>query len=236
MAEKRILKLAILGGDDIADATLSRNDGGHKLQRGVRELVAASYPEIGLGVRHERCAGLTELRESLVTGSSSLISDPPDVVLLSLAAEAAGLGRRASTAEQAVHAVRADLVSVIELIKEKVGAHVLVANVSTIDPADQPFNYHGLAEEPFTLRAHRLDLMLVGVSHDEGISIVDVDRLIAELGAAGNVDGPAAYGPEACARIAAEIVRIVDDYGFLDERPLLAQVGARPPESRGDAT
>jgi hypothetical protein len=78
--------------------------------------------------------------------------------------------------------------------------------------------------------------MLVGVSHDEGISIVDVDRLIAELGAAGNVDGPAAYGPEACARIAAEIVRIIDDYGFLDERPLLAQVGARPPEPRGDGT
>jgi hypothetical protein len=236
MAEKRNLKLAIFGGDDIADATLSRNDGGHKLQRGVRELVTASHPDIGLGVRHERCGVLAELGQSLESGSSSLISDPPDVVLLSLAAEAVGLGSRASTAEQAVQAVRADLVSVINLIKEKVGAHVLVANVSTIDPADQPFNYHGRAEEPFTLRAHRLDLMLVGVSHDEGISIVDVDRLIAELGAAGNVDGPAAYGPEACARIAAEIVRIIDDYGFLDERPLLAQVGARPPEPRGDGT
>jgi len=236
MAQNRNLRLVILGGDDLVDVTLSRNDGGRTLQRGVRELVTASYPEIGLGVRHEATSGLAEVRGRLEDGSSSLIADPPDVVLLSLTAEASELGSGAATAEQAVQAVRQDLVSVIGLVKEKVGAHVLVTNLSTIDPGDAPFTYHGLAEEPFTLRAHRLDLMLVGVSHDEGISIIDVDRLVAELGAAGNVDGPASYGPEACTRIAAEIVRILDDYGFLDDRPLLAQVGARAPDSANGST
>ncbi len=35
------------------------------------------------------------------------------------------------------------------------------------------------------------------------------------------------YSPEACSRISAEIVRVLEDYGFLDERTLVAQVGAK---------
>ena len=31
---------------------------------------------------------------------------------------------------------------------------------------------------------------------------------------------------EACARIAAETVRIIEDYGFLDDRPVMAQIGS----------
>jgi hypothetical protein len=68
--------------------------------------------------------------------------------------------------------------------------------------------------------------MLVRVSHDLGISVVDVDRALAEIGAAGKLDAAMVYGPEAAARIADEAVAVLADYGFFDDRPLLEQVGA----------
>ncbi len=85
--------------------------------------------------------------------------------------------------------------------------------------------------EPISLRIQRLDLMVIGVSHEEGISIIDVDRKVAELGAGGNVVAPMVYGPAAAAAIIDETMRVVADYGFLDDRPLLAQVGAKGGEA-----
>ncbi len=151
----------------------------------------------------------------------------PDVVVLSVADDVRSLATQGVNPEQAVQRFRADLEAAIAMIKDRIGAHILVANASTIDPDDTAFSYHGLDEEPMTLRAHRLDLMLVLVSHDYGISVVDLDRLIAELGGADHVVAPLRYDVAAAAVIAAEIARILEDYGFFDDRPLLAQSGAK---------
>lgn len=226
MSDNRTLRLLVKGNSDIVDATMSRHDGGSKLDRGVREMVAATYPGVELVVRREPSSGFRDLRRELESGTSMLIEGSPDIVVLSLADEVASLGTRGATPEQAVEAVQEDLVAAVGSIKERVGAHILVANVSTVAPDDRPLNYHGLAEEPFSLRAHRLDLMLVGVSHDVGISIIDIDRILAELGTGGNVDGAGVYAEKACGTIAGEVVRVLDDYGFFDDRPLVAQVGA----------
>ena len=113
------------------------------------------------------------------------------------------------------------------MVGDQLGSHVLVANASTIDPADATHNYAGTTTDPVSLRVHRLAHMLVGVSHEEGISIIDIDRVIAELGATGNVEAAMSYGPAACAAIADELVRVLEDYGFFDERTLVAQVGAK---------
>ncbi len=221
------LRLFVKADADMIDATLSRSDGGSKLDRGVRELLAAGFPDVDVQVGHEGSSGFAALRSELEAGTSELIEWNPDVVLLSIADDVRNLGNRGANAEEATHRVRDDLEAVIRLLKEKVGAHVLVANASTIDPDDDRFTYSGITEEPVSLRIQRLDLLVVLVSHDLGISVIDIDRLIAELGGADHVESAMSYRPAACATIAGEVVRILEDYGFLDDRPLLAQVGAK---------
>jgi hypothetical protein len=223
--------VSVRAGADVRDAVLSRHDGGAKLDRGLRERVVDAHPEVEIRVAVEPSSGFAALRAELENGSSSLLTADPDIVVLSIADDVAALPERALSTEEAVQAVRADLVAITDLIKSRIGAHVLVAGVSTVDPTDETCNYQGLAQEPLSLRAHRLDLMLVGVSHDEGISIIDVDRLVAEIGAATAVTGAMEYSARGCDAIATEIVRILEDYGFFDDRPLLAQVGAKGAKS-----
>jgi|GEM_PF-964643 len=231
MSEARKLRVFVSANADLVDAVVSSAHGGAKLGRGVSELIAASHPDIAVEVTTEPSSGFATLRNRLETGTAPMLAARPDIVMLSIADDVAGLGARPGNTEDAVHAVGDDLVAVVRLIKDKLGAHIFVAAVSTVDPADTTSTYHGLVEEPFSLRAHRLDLMLVGVSHDEGISIIDVDRVIAEIGAGVGVTAAMDYSPVGCAAIAGEIVRIIDDYGFLDGRSLLAQVGARGVDS-----
>ncbi len=226
MTETKHLKLFVKGSADVIDASVAKASGGAKLDKGVAELAAEQFPHVVIETVHESPGGTAALRTELESGESALIAAEPDIVLLSVMDDVAGLPTRGANPEEAVQAVRTDLVAAINLIKEKVGAHVLITNVSTVDTTDRTYNYHGHAEEPVPLRIQRLDLMLIGVSNETGISIVDVDRLVAEMGAAGHVGAAGEYDDVASARIAAEIVRIIDDYGFFDDRPLLAQVGA----------
>jgi hypothetical protein len=227
MSEKRTLGVLVVGGSDLVDATLARADGGNQMDKGLRELISERFPDVDVSVHHRPSSGLAELRHQLETDASSILAGRPDIILLSVAGEVTRLGQSAEPVAEAVAAVEDDLLKVIELVKEEIEAHVLVTNVSTIDPADETVTYQGLEIEPFVLRAHRLDLLLIEVSHSVGISIIDVDRLVAELGADGNVEGPARYGREVCERVASEVVRVLTDYGFFDDRPLLLQVGAR---------
>lgn len=220
------LKFFVKGNPDVVDATFSKADGGTKLDRGIRELVASEFQHVEIEPLHEACAGFAALRSELESGDSTLIEDQPEIVLLSIAQDIRELGSDGTSIDEAVHDVEANLVAVIELIKEKVGAHVLVASASTVDPDQEVFNYRDASEEPMSLRAHRLDLLLIGVSHDEGISIIDVDRKIAEAGGARSVTAVLDYNAHGCQAIAAEIVRVLEDYGFFDDRPLLAQAGA----------
>ena len=225
MSSKQSIKFVVKDAERLADVVLSKSDGGNHLDEGLRERLSAQAEGVDFKVIVEEYSGLGSLLEDLSGDSPALVTSAPDVVTLSLAAEMDRL-KEVGAAETAVAAVRGDLVAVIRQIKEKVGAHILVTNVSTLDPADPVFTYHGVTEEPWTLRAHRLNLMLIGVSHDEGISIIDVDRKIAEVGGDSAVTAAARYTQAGCQGIVEEIVRIVEDYGFLDDRPLMEQVGA----------
>ncbi|MFV2000829.1 MAG: hypothetical protein ACC654_10750 [Acidimicrobiia bacterium] len=221
------VKFFVKGNSDIVDAALSTADGGAKIDRGVKELVNSGFPHVTVHVSHEASARFSALRTELESGTSLLIDEQPDIVLLSIVDDIREFGDDVAGTEHAVDEIETNLVAVVNLIKEKVGAHVFIANASTLDPAQELFNYHDLSEEPASLRAQRLDLMLIGVSHSEGISIIDVDRKIAELGGAKGVTAAFDYSAAGCQTIAAEIVRVMEDYGFFDDRQLLAQVGAR---------
>jgi hypothetical protein len=97
--------------------------------------------------------------------------------------------------------------------------------VSTVDPEDTVTNYHALEDDTPALRAHKVALTLIDLSHELGISIIDADRLLAEMGGERNVEGVGRYSPEASEVLCDEVLRILADYGFFEERPLVVQAG-----------
>lgn len=227
MTVTRTMRVTVRDSANLGDVFLSRNDGGSFGNDSVKDLIQTGFPEVALEVTVEPSTGASGLRAELESGESSLIGSDTDLVVFSVADELDRLDDTSRGVEELIREIESDLVAVVELIKEKVGAHVFIANLSTVDPEAVVFNYHGVEVEPYTLRAHRLNLVVVAVSHSEGISVIDVDRKIAEVGAENAVVAPSAFNEVGCGVIAGEVVRLIEEYGFLDERPLLEQVGAR---------
>lgn len=112
----------------------------------------------------------------------------------------------------------------IRAVKERLDAHVIVFNGSSIDPGDRVHNYHD-RDDTVSLRTHRFNLAVLGLSAAEGISVIDVDRLTGELGADDHVRAPFRYSVEACQVICGEFLRVLEDIGFFENRPLVMQVG-----------
>lgn len=125
-----------------------------------------------------------------------------------------------------VEASMTSLLRLVAEIKARLEAHVVVFNASTVDPDDRTSNFRGVAETT-PLRIHAFDRALMEVSVLEGISIVDVDRRIGELGAGRHVEGALRYSAEAQRALAEELARVLADIGFFEARPLVAQVGRR---------
>jgi hypothetical protein len=119
-----------------------------------------------------------------------------------------------------------NFIRLVQRIKERIEAHVLVYNCSTIDPHDHIDNYHG-KEDNNELRTHKLNLALMQLSVEEGISIIDVDRLTAEMGGQENVLSWCGYSDEAYEAIGQEFLRVLEDIGFFENRPLVMQLGRK---------
>lgn len=149
-----------------------------------------------------------------------------DIVLLSVAVWLGGLGTDPAPGEGPARGFGALVEDVSRRLKEGTGAHGVLVNGSTLDPTDPTFDYSG-APETARERIRRLNLACFMASMAEGVSVVDVDRIVADLGGEGHVRGPLDYSPELRERIRVELARIMDDIGFFESRPLLAQVGQR---------
>lgn len=214
------IKLFLTGTDRLRDMLCSTADGGRKLSRGVRELVAEQYAgKAEVDVVFEPSVGAASLRQAIEDGSSQLSESAANLVVTSVDAEFAA-GDMASA-----DAYERDMLAVIRSIKANPGSHVIVLLASTIDPETIVSNYQREESDPTSLRVHRYDLAAMRLSFEEGISVLDVDRIIAEMGAADHVPAFLEYSEAACQAIATELVRIMDDYAFFDDRPLLPQVG-----------
>ncbi|HLF04737.1 MAG TPA: hypothetical protein VI855_05920, partial [Dehalococcoidia bacterium] len=118
-----------------------------------------------------------------------------------------------------------NLQRLIQEIKHRLGAHVIIYNCSSVDPEDTMSNYHGIKADPVALRIHKLNLALMQLSIREGISIIDVDRLIAELGGEQHVIKAMTYSNTALEAMGKEFLRVVEDIGFFEKRPLVMQAG-----------
>ncbi|MGI8517438.1 MAG: hypothetical protein ACR2ME_03715 [Acidimicrobiia bacterium] len=211
------LRVLAVGGAELIDLVASREDGGTKLTKGLAEKVTDDF-DGKYKVELESRAGATAAE--LVADLAGLQADPPDVVVLSLLPDVVAAGRLD------VETFRAALRALCVSLKEA-GSYVLIANVSTVDSADTVTNYFGWSGDSPNLRAHKVASTILDLSNQLGISVIDSDRLLAEIGAHGHVESLGHYSADASAVIRDEIYRILADYGFFEERPLMAQAGAK---------
>ena len=207
------LQILAFGDQELTDVLAGRSDGGTKLARGLKEKAAERFGgKVQVDIASQPGTQLGALTDWSATAQT------PDVVLVSTLSDVVGPGRLD------VSRFHEDGKNAIKSLKG-LGAHVLVMNVSTVDPDDAVTNYHALSDDTPALRAHKVALSLIDLSHELGISIIDADRLLAEMGAERNVEQVGRYSPEASEVLCDEVLRVLADYGFFEERPLVVQAG-----------
>jgi len=120
-------------------------------------------------------------------------------------------------------AYMATMREVIASVRDRTGAHVILYGASTLGEDLNP-SYHG-RDDDHRLRLHKFNAAQIRLSMALGVSIIDVDLLIANVGGRTLVTGPLTYGDAARDVITEDIAFVLGDIGFFQKRPLVAQVG-----------
>lgn len=107
------------------------------------------------------------------------------------------------------------LAQLIAAIEERLGAQVLVYNLSAVTPGERMHCWLG-AEDSIALRVQRLNLGLCELSMRLGFSIVDVDRLVACAGADRLKVDLFHLTAGGWRLVAEEVARILEERGLLD--------------------
>jgi len=115
----------------------------------------------------------------------------------------------------AVQDSMANLAAVVARLRETQDVPVLVYNMSAVIPGDFVHCYLGL-DESYATRVRRYNLALVELSQAIGISIVDVDAVLARHGADRLKIDAMHLTPDGYRLVAREVVRILDDLGVLE--------------------
>ena len=126
--------------------------------------------------------------------------------------------REASAVEDFLtpEASMANLARIIARIRERSAAAILVYNLSPITPGEAVHSHEGL-DELFSTRIRRFNLGLIELSQATGISIIDVDTVLARAGAEGLKIDTVHLTGEGSRLVAHEVVRVLDDLGLLPE-------------------
>lgn len=111
--------------------------------------------------------------------------------------------------------VAAALEAVIARLRARTAAPVLVFNLSAYVPGETAHSLAGLGETVAT-RIRRLNLALAEVSMRTGVSVIDVDRVLAGAGAARLKFDALHMTAEGCRLVAEEVARVLEDLGCLD--------------------
>ena len=201
------LRVACLGGADLPSTILER----------FPKLVADEFPDVSVTMVGSPVESSRELLD-MVRGEDPVFTPAPDIVVLSVQPDV--------LTELDPAEFRTNMLEVIQTIKARYDARILAFNASTFDPEDATITFSRI-DSPYPLRIHELDLEIMRLSFDEGISVIDVDRLLAELGAGKHVPKALELSPRAQEVVADEFMRVVKDYGFFEKRPLLAQIGKK---------
>jgi lysophospholipase L1-like esterase len=108
-----------------------------------------------------------------------------------------------------------NLERIIALIRTQTDAPILIYNLSPIVPGQIVHCLQGLGET-FATRIRRFNLALADLSETAGISIIDVDEILARAGADRLKVDAMHLEPEAYRLIAEEVVRVLEDLGVLE--------------------
>ena len=101
---------------------------------------------------------------------------------------------------------------IVGRIRQRTLAPILVYNVSSVVPGDSIHCHEGLGDTLAT-RIRRFNLALVELSQRTGISIIDVDAIVARAGADRVKVDAFHLTAEGCRLVAEEVVRVMDDVG-----------------------
>ncbi|MBN9006619.1 MAG: SGNH/GDSL hydrolase family protein [Rhizobiales bacterium] len=117
-----------------------------------------------------------------------------------------------------------NLAKIIERVRANADVPILIYNVSPIIPGETVHCLQGLGET-YSTRCRRFNLGLADLSEQLGISIVDVDTLIARAGADRLKIDAMHLTPEGYRLVAEEVVRVLADLGLLTmQEPTCAPV------------
>ena len=108
----------------------------------------------------------------------------------------------------------ANLIMIVSRIRQNSNAAILVYNVSSVVPGERIHAYDGL-DEVLSTRIRRFNLGLIEVSRQTGISLIDVDRIVAQEGANRMKFDFRHLTSEGCQAVTEEVVRVLDDLGCL---------------------
>ena len=108
----------------------------------------------------------------------------------------------------------ANLTSIIARIREQTVAPIVIYNMSPIVPGETIACYQGIGEA-YSTRVRRFNLGLIELSATTGVSIIDVDSLLARLGADTLKLDMVHLTAPGYRLVAEEVVRVLEDLGVV---------------------
>ena len=108
----------------------------------------------------------------------------------------------------------ANLAQIVERLRSRSAAPILIFNGSSVVPGEDLHDYLGM-DEPGSVRIKRFNLGLIELSRQTGVSIIDVDRIVAQGGADRLKLDASHLTAAGCAAVAREVARVLEDYGVL---------------------
>jgi hypothetical protein len=108
-----------------------------------------------------------------------------------------------------------NLTLIIETIRKHSEAPILIYNMSPITPGETIHCHQGFGET-YSTRIRRFNVALIDLSEKTGVSVIDVDSLLARKGADALKLDTIHLTPEGYRLVAGEVVRVLADLGVLD--------------------
>jgi len=110
----------------------------------------------------------------------------------------------------------AALTAVVARLQARTDAPILIYNISAAIPGDQVHVHAGL-EDILSTRIRRFNLGLIELSQKTGVSVIDVDAVLARAGADRMKLDALHLNADGCRLVAEEVVRVLDDLGLFPE-------------------
>lgn len=108
----------------------------------------------------------------------------------------------------------ANFAAIIARLRARSAAPILIYNLSAITPGEQVHVHQGL-EDLLSTRIRRFNLGLIGLSQQTGVSIIDVDSIVAAGGATLMKLDTVHLTAAGARAVAEEVVRVLEDLAVL---------------------